>query len=234
LFKENSGAENQAIMNLMDRIANERQLFFNAVDHFGKDQSRGIIGPIEKYNSADVIRYVTGDKEGNAKPTNLRMVGEKVRSGKGTLEMPFEMVPVSLNGNGYTDDNGNGTTEITVKWLDGATRTSKARLSASARRVLKAVLETIDDFGTPTAIGGTSGIVKATVLTNTLNSWLKVDRETDDEKADYKRSEQRWRRALPQLVERGLIGKQVLENGEVFLWDPKTFSNLHHTLNEVQ
>jgi hypothetical protein len=229
LFKDgNSGSENQPIMNLMDRISFERQLFFNAVDHLGKDETKGIIGPIVKYNSADVIRFVKGTKTGNEKPTNLQVVGDKVRGGRGSICAGFEMVPVQLTAPDYIDSHGNGTNEITVRWT-GQPGQEKKRApidprNISAKKVLRVVLDVIHNQGYWTALGADWPNLKVIDLKNAISAFVMQDRETEDKKSDKKRSENRWRKGLASLLENKTLGQHVLENGEVFLWNPQEAS----------
>jgi hypothetical protein len=219
LFKDaSSGAENQPVMNLMERISSERQLFFNAVDHLGKDQSKGIINSIVKYNSADVVRYVIGDKTGNEKPTNLRMIADKMRAGRGSGEMPFEMVPIVLNGT-WADDQGNGISELTVKWGNGAdtpkTRWPRTRSQKLLAQCLTEALLAHGYLTTPV-----SGMTPVAAVDDKFVRQLFHQKHppTTNPESRRKTINTNYRRAATESVNVAAIGVHEVDTSTVLMW----------------
>jgi hypothetical protein len=94
--RTNDWAEAQEVMNLLRAIAREFGVLVLVVDHFGKDESKGTAGAMNKEGAADAVLAALGNKALAGKVTNTRLAFRKVRGGKQGAEVHFSTRLVTL------------------------------------------------------------------------------------------------------------------------------------------
>jgi hypothetical protein len=119
---ENKNAEVQAVMRVLRSLSDETSAFVLAIDHHGKDVSRGTRGASDKESSADMVLSLTPG----------RMTLTKCRVGPQGAVTPFELKVHSITGAG-----DKLWTECTVEWGVSERRVVK---SLGLRKAMQATL----------------------------------------------------------------------------------------------
>lgn len=86
----NDAAEAQKVINMLLQFAHDTHTFVMAVDHEGKDPTRGVRGTSAKHAGADVVLSIRGTIEEGKQPSDLRLILSKLRGG-GQLTTPFHL-----------------------------------------------------------------------------------------------------------------------------------------------
>jgi len=112
-FKDaNDASEAQRIMNLLARLSAAAEATVLVVDHFGKDETRGVRGSSAKEASADFVLSVLGEKSQTGVLRNSRLAIRKMRGGAAGDEIPFRLTPIDMG----RDEDGEPIHEMTVQW----------------------------------------------------------------------------------------------------------------------
>jgi hypothetical protein len=110
---EQDNAVCQAILSVMEAVAQELGCFVLAVDHFGKDQNLGTRGGSSKEGSADVLLACLGEKQLNGSVINTRLAVRKQSDGPQGQEYPFTLRKVVLG----KDEDDDDISTMVVDWL---------------------------------------------------------------------------------------------------------------------
>jgi hypothetical protein len=114
-FKDaNDASEAQRVMNLLARLSAATDATVLVVDHFGKDENRGVRGSSAKEASADFVLSVLGEKSQTGVLRNSRLAIRKMRGGAAGDEIPFRLSPIEMGRN----ERGEVIHEMTVQWDD--------------------------------------------------------------------------------------------------------------------
>jgi AAA domain len=92
----NSAGPNQAVFNVLHRLAREFDCCVMVVDHLGKDATKGTRGSTAKEASADVVWRVTGSVSDDGMVSNTAMTIAKMRGGASGKRLPFTLQPVKM------------------------------------------------------------------------------------------------------------------------------------------
>jgi hypothetical protein len=149
-FKDqNDASEAQRVMNLLARLSAATDATVLVVDHFGKDESRGVRGSSAKEASADFVLSVLGEKSQTGVLRNSRLAIRKMRGGAAGDEIPFRLSPVDMG----RDLDGEPIVEMTVQW-DGIVVHSRAgRPNVSLLPLLAALDDALASSGKMMAPG---------------------------------------------------------------------------------
>ena len=79
--EESDAAIGQAIMNVMEEVAQRSGVLVLGIDHFGKSAETGTRGTSAKEGAADVVLALLGAKSISGEITNTRLATRKRRSG---------------------------------------------------------------------------------------------------------------------------------------------------------
>jgi AAA domain len=110
---ESDNAVGQAIMSVLQAVAQELGCFVLGIDHFGKDQTAGTRGAGSKESSADLVLACLGDRQVDGNVTNTRLAVRKQRGGRQGQVHPFALRQVELG----TDEDGDPISTMVVDWL---------------------------------------------------------------------------------------------------------------------
>jgi len=113
---ESDTAVNQALMTVMQMMAQKLECFVLGVDHFGKTVETGTRGSSAKEGSADLVLACLGERELSGRVLNTRLAVRKNRGGKQGIEFPFTLREVE---HGEPDEDGESTTTLVVDWQHG-------------------------------------------------------------------------------------------------------------------
>ena len=113
---ESDTAVNQALMTVMQMMAQKLECFVLGVDHFGKTVETGTRGSSAKEGSADLVLACLGERELSGRVLNTRLAVRKNRGGKQGMEFPFTLREVE---HGEPDEDGESTTTLVVDWQHG-------------------------------------------------------------------------------------------------------------------
>jgi hypothetical protein len=102
---ENNNAEVQQVMHVLRTLSDELETFVLAIDHHGKDSSRGTRGASDKEASADLVLHLTDSN-------SMRVV--KCSEGRQGKETSFQLREHEIG----KDDWGAVVTECSVEWGD--------------------------------------------------------------------------------------------------------------------
>ena len=87
--EESDAAVGQAIMNVLEQLAQRSGALVLGIDHFGKSAETGTRGTSAKEGAADVVLALLGAKSINGEITNTRLATRKRRSGPSGEEFPY-------------------------------------------------------------------------------------------------------------------------------------------------
>jgi AAA domain len=109
--QHNSAGTNQAIFNMLHRLANAFDVCILVTDHLGKEASRGTRGSGAKEASADVVLRLTGTVNEDGVVSNTAMTLAKLRGGRLGMKLPFTLKEVRMPIIGGRRNDG-----VMIKW----------------------------------------------------------------------------------------------------------------------
>jgi hypothetical protein len=110
----NSSAEGQAVLNSLRTIAEATRTLVLGVEHFGKDEERGILGTAAKELNADAILTLTGERPPKAKSPQLNL--RKVKEAEDGRIVPFRAEVVNC---GVDPEDNLPVTSCVIHWEPG-------------------------------------------------------------------------------------------------------------------
>ncbi len=109
---ENESAEGQKAMNACAEISRQTGALVLAIDHFGKDESKGTRGTSAKEASADAVLALTDKEEQPDGSAIASMKVRKLRNGPTGSVTYYRLPEVGIG----VDDDGDAITTCTVEW----------------------------------------------------------------------------------------------------------------------
>jgi AAA domain len=224
---ENDNATGQAVMNALNRVAQQMCCCVLGVDHFGKNIEAGTRGGSAKESSAEVVLAVLGKREVGGRVVDTRVALRKVRAAPQGEEFYFTVRSVD---DPQPDADGEPVSTLVIEWQSGPPSTGQAKPEADPwqdgrrsdtrqalgllRRVLMAVLA---DRGTPQQTepdSATRQAVDHKILRTEFCAQVAAD-GTPEQKRDFRKK--KFQRALDHAQEKGLVG--IREIGAVtYVW----------------
>lgn len=219
---ENSAAETQKLMSVLERLAQRTETFVLGVDHFGKTVETGTRGSSAKEAAADTVLAALADRDTAGHVKNMRLAVRKVRGANSGQETPYTLSVVEIG----EDRDGAPITTCVVNWqiertATNATAAPKDRWPTSLkifRNAMRAVLVEGSQVIRVRPLGS-EGIEVAAVPDRAVRAEFcaayPADGETEHQRADAKRNA--YNRARRIALEKGLIGARD-HNGSDYLW----------------
>jgi hypothetical protein len=144
--KEDDAAQVQKVISDLGRMSEETGGLAVNVDHYGKDQGAGLRGSSAKRAGADTVLACLVDHENGDRPTNHRIVFEKIRDGEEGRIIPYRLKQVDM---GMNEDLEHETTCV-IQWEVGRPIGRKGRKMPPRKRKTNVPLEmAIDEVGLP-------------------------------------------------------------------------------------
>jgi hypothetical protein len=211
---ENDDAVGQAIMNVLQNLAQRMNCFVLGVDHFGKDLERGTRGASAKESSADLVLACLGEKALSGSVTETRLAVRKSRGGRQGQEHWFDLQLVQAP---EPDEDGDPIETMVVNWLpsgpDGTSRPEpdpwaeprRQEQKTAVLRLKRILMEVLAEQGVdlPIALGGP--VVRMVDQETVREAFYKHTSAegTPKQKGDFRR--QKFLRALNWAEDRQLI-----------------------------
>jgi hypothetical protein len=213
---ENDNATSQAVMNVLNQVAQEMKCCVLGVDHFGKNIEAGTRGGSAKESSAEVVLAVLGKREVGGRVVDTRVALRKIRGAQQGEEFYFTVRSVD---DPEPDEDGEPVSTLVIQWQFGPPSTGQAKPEADPwqdgrrsdtrqalgllRRVLMAVLA---DKGAPQQTEPDGPIRQAVDLKILrIEFCAQIAAEgTPEQKRDFRRK--KFQRALEHAQEKGLVG----------------------------
>jgi hypothetical protein len=222
---ESDTAVNQALMTVMQMMAQKLECFVLGVDHFGKTIETGTRGSSAKEGSADLVLACLGEREISGRVLNTRLAVRKNRGGKQGMEFPFSLREVE---HGEPDEDGESTTTLVVDWQHGPgasqgppsdpwRQAKRADQLASALRLKRVLMSVLAEHGVDQATapnGPTVRMIDKEIVRGEFYAQTPSD-GTPDQKAELRRKQ--FNRTIDWAEAQGLIGVREIAD-RVFLW----------------
>jgi AAA domain len=210
---QNDAGEAQRIMNLLARLTEATGATVVVVDHFGKDENRGVRGSSAKEAAADFVLSVLGEKSQTGVLRNLRLAIRKMRGGAAGDEIPFRLTPVDMG----ADLDGEPVRELTVQWEnEGAVRTG--RPNGAVRPLLDALDDALIDAGRMMAPGPGYPIVRVVEDSLVREIFRRKYPSTGDPDKREAAIKKAWERVNKHREARRCVGTYAIDNGVVLMW----------------
>jgi hypothetical protein len=113
--KEDDAAQVQKVISDLGRMSDETGALAVNVDHYGKDQGAGLRGSSAKRAGADTVLACLVDRDKKGRPSNHRMVFEKIRDGEEGRTLPYRLNQVDVGVN----EDGERETTCVIQWEIG-------------------------------------------------------------------------------------------------------------------
>jgi AAA domain len=216
---ENSSAEGQVVMNILNELSRRTGAFAMACDHFGKVIETGTRGTSAKEASADAIIACLGDKTLAGNATNLRIAVRKVRGGTTGAETSFRLRTVDMG----VDEDGEPITTCVVEWsqVTIAAPPGTAKGKGWPRSTLKfraALVTTLELHGVeqrPAPKGAAVLAVELEEVRQEFNKRCPIDDHEREKQLASRR--QTFKRSMNSAEQKGLVG--ILEiDGKFMVW----------------
>lgn len=209
----NDASETQRVMNLLARLANATGATVVVVDHFGKDENRGVRGSSAKEASADFVLTVLGEKSQTGVLRNLRLAIRKMRGGAAGDEIPFRLTPVDMG----RDLDGEPVRELTVQWDDGGV-VRTGRPNGAIRPLLDALDDALISAGRMMAPAPGFPIVRVVEDTMVRDVFRRKYPSTGDPAKRDETIKKAWERVNKHREVRRCVGTYAIDNGVVLMW----------------
>jgi hypothetical protein len=82
------------------------------VDHYGKDQGAGLRGSSAKRGHVETVLACLVDRDKDEKPSNHRLLFEKIRDGEEGRIIPYRLKPVDMG----RDEDGDPISTCVIQW----------------------------------------------------------------------------------------------------------------------
>jgi hypothetical protein len=129
----------QKVISGLNRLSNETGALVIGVDHYGKDQGQGLRGSSAKRGHVETVLACLVDRDKDEKPTNHRLLFEKIRDGEEGRIIPYRLKQVDLG----RDEDGDPLSTCVIQWeFDRKQPTKKSPKKRKTNAVLeKAIAE---------------------------------------------------------------------------------------------
>jgi hypothetical protein len=216
---ENSAAQGQAAMNVINALSKSTGALVLACDHFGKVMETGTRGTSAKEAAADVVIACLGEKNQSGTVTNLRIAVRKLRGGATGSETAFTLRKVDMG----VDEDHDPITTCMIEWspvtVAAAPEATKGRgwpkSTALFRACLLTTLELLGSARKPLPDGPTVRAVDLERVREEFDKRYPLD-STDRSKQLSKRR-QVFKRSRTEAESRGFIGGREID-GNFMLW----------------
>jgi AAA domain/Bifunctional DNA primase/polymerase, N-terminal len=207
--QHNKVGPNQAIFNMLRKLAAKHDCCILVVDHLGKDQSKGPLGTIAKSASCDLDLRITGVVGEDGSVSHTAMTVHKLRSGAQGKRLPFELKPVRVS------DEEEG---MVVQW---DTSPHGMRVPGQNKRhslLMKAIDEAIVEQWQWVRVGENMNF-KAADSARVRGQFETVYPATSAEGEKRKNAIRKaYDRAMRDSSLRGWTGSKTLSDGRVMVW----------------
>jgi hypothetical protein len=144
--KEDDAAQVQKVISDLGRMSEETGALAVNVDHYGKDQGAGLRGSSAKRAGADTVLACLVDRDKDDRPTNHRMVFEKIRDGEEGRIVPYRLKQVDMGMN----EDGDRVTSCVVQWEVGRPMGTRGRKAPPKKTKTSVPLDkAIEEVGLP-------------------------------------------------------------------------------------
>jgi RecA-family ATPase len=109
---EDKAAQVQRVISGLNKLSNETGALVIGVDHYGKDQGQGLRGSSAKRGHVETVLACLVDRDKDEKPTNHRLLFEKIRDGEEGRIIPYRLRQVDLG----KDEDGDPLTTCVIQW----------------------------------------------------------------------------------------------------------------------
>jgi hypothetical protein len=144
---EDKAAQVQKVISGLNRLSNETGALVIGVDHYGKDQSAGLRGSSAKRGHVETVLACLVDRDKDERPTNHRLIFEKIRDGEEGRIIPYRLKPVDLG----RDEDGDPLSTCVIQWEPNRVQPSKQRM-LQRRKTDVALEQAIDEVGLPSEV----------------------------------------------------------------------------------
>ena len=215
-FKDpNDAGETQQVMNLMLRLSTATGAVVIVVDHFGKDETRGVRGSSAKESSADFVLSVLGEKSQTGVLRNLRLAIRKMRGGAAGDEIGFKLAPIDMG----PDEDGEPIREMTVQWDDGnLPKHPGGRPNGAIRPLLEALDDALIGAGKLMSPGPGYPVVRAVPDSEVRAIFTRKYPSTGDPDRRDETVRKAWERINKKADMRRFIATYAGLDGVVLMW----------------
>ena len=204
---ENSAAETQKVMKVLERLSQHTGAFALGVDHFGKAVETGTRGSSAKESSADTVLAALANRDEAGNVSNMRLAVRKVRGAPVGQQTPYTLEIVQVG----ADRLGDPVTTCVVNWQTDReirpTATKKDPWTKSLKVLRDTIHNTLAGSGKRVRPFGNEGpeVMAASqeAVRQEFYDAYPADGETEAQRAEAKKKA--FKRALLQGVESGLI-----------------------------
>ena len=213
--EESDAAVGQAIMNVLEQLAQRSGALVLGIDHFGKSAETGTRGTSAKEGAADVVLALLGAKSINGEITNTRLATRKRRSGPSGEEFPFTVQSVDLG----IDQYGSQITSLVINWGGGDNRQPdrRDRWSKSLRLLRQALMNVLVDHGREQRPFADGPLVRAVDLEIVRQEFYRSYPAEGDAAARQAIRQKAFRRAVIAAQEQNLVGVREVD-GLTLVW----------------
>jgi hypothetical protein len=214
----NDAAEAQKVLNMLLQFAHEMNVFVLAVDHEGKDPTRGVRGTSAKHAGVDVVLSIRGTIEEGKPPSDLRLILSKLRGG-GSWTVPFHLQQFDM-------PTTRGVQSEVMIVFDQERPVRPAHNNIGRRLLFDAMHEALDEHGqngTPLAgMPVVKYVESAKVWDRFRVSYPPTAQGEKQEESSMRKS---FDRAMSDSKLRNLIGSHRYDGKRNLVWFVKTDSN---------
>jgi hypothetical protein len=216
---ENSSAEGQVAMNVLNELSRRTGALALACDHFGKMVETGTRGTSAKEASADVVIACLGDRSQEGSVTNLKIAVRKLRSGATGAETKFTLRTVDMG----VDEDGEPVTTCVVEWspvtVAPAPQAARGKGWTKSTTLFRVALVTmLKQHGMVHCPLQDGAIVFAVELDKVREEFNKrYPLEAGDREKQMNKRRQAFKRAREEAESKGLIGGRETE-GQFMVW----------------
>ncbi len=109
---EDKAAQVQKVVSRLNRLSEVTGALVIGVDHYGKDQGAGLRGSSAKRGHTETILACLVDRDKDEKPTNHRLMFEKIRDGEEGRIIPYRLKQVDMG----RDEDGDLISTCVIQW----------------------------------------------------------------------------------------------------------------------
>ena len=213
--EESDAAVGQAIMNVMEKLAQRTGALVLGIDHFGKSAETGTRGTSAKEGAADVVLALLGTKSVSGEITNTRLATRKRRSGVSGEEFPFTVQTVDLG----VDRHGQQITSLVIDWGAKEQREPEQheRWSKSVRLLRQVLMNVLVDHGREQRPFHDGPIVRAVDLEIVRQEFYRSYPAEGDAAARQAVRQKAFRRVVITAQEQNLVGVREVD-GLTLVW----------------
>jgi hypothetical protein len=141
---EDKAAQVQRVISGLNRLSNETGALVIGVDHYGKDQTVGLRGSSAKRGHVETVLACLVDRDRDEKPTNHRLLFEKIRDGEEGRIIPYRLKQVDLG----KDQDGDSLNTCVIEW-EFNRKLQPRRRQQQKKKTDVALKLAIDEVGLP-------------------------------------------------------------------------------------